>query len=38
MSQEHPLRFGFLIHDVSRLRRTIADKTLRPYGITRSQS
>ena len=38
MSQEHPLRFGFLIHDVSRLRRTIADKALRPYGITRSQS
>ena len=38
MSQEHPLRFGFLIHDVSRLRRTIADKALRPFGITRSQS
>jgi MarR family transcriptional regulator, transcriptional regulator for hemolysin len=38
MSQEHPLRIGFLIHDVSRLRRTLADKRLRPLGITRSQS
>jgi MarR family transcriptional regulator for hemolysin len=38
MSKEHPLRIGFLIHDVSRLRRTVADKALRPLGITRSQS
>jgi DNA-binding MarR family transcriptional regulator len=38
MSKEHPLRIGFLIHDVSRLRRTIADKRLRPLGLTRSQS
>ena len=38
MSREHPLRIGFLIHDVSRLRRTVADKQLRPYGLTRSQS
>lgn len=38
MSLEHPLRLGFLIHDVSRLRRTIADKALRPVGLTRSQS
>ncbi|MGI9324331.1 MAG: MarR family winged helix-turn-helix transcriptional regulator [Pseudomonadales bacterium] len=38
MSQEHPLRIGFLIHDVSRLRRTVADKALKPLGITRSQS
>jgi DNA-binding MarR family transcriptional regulator len=38
MSQEHPLRIGFLIHDVSRLRRTVADKRLRPLGLTRSQS
>jgi MarR family transcriptional regulator, transcriptional regulator for hemolysin len=30
-------RLGFLIHDVSRLRRTIVDKALRPMGITRSQ-
>lgn len=38
MSKEHPLRFGFLVHDVSRLRRTLADKRLKPLGITRSQS
>jgi len=30
-------RLGFLIHDVSRLRRTVIDKALRPLGITRSQ-
>jgi len=34
---EHPFRIGFLIHDVSRLRRTIMDKALRPMGVTRSQ-
>jgi DNA-binding MarR family transcriptional regulator len=34
---EHPFRIGFLIHDVSRLRRTIVDKALRPMGVTRSQ-
>ncbi len=28
---------GFLIHDVSRLRRTVFDKALKPLGITRSQ-
>lgn len=38
MSKEHPLRIGFLVHDVSRLRRTVADKALQPLGITRSQS
>ena len=32
-----PLRSGFLIHDVSRLRRTVVDKALRPMGVTRSQ-
>lgn len=32
-----PLRAGFLIHDVSRLRRTIYDQRLKPLGITRSQ-
>lgn len=32
-----PLRTGFLIHDVSRLRRTIFDQKLKPLGITRSQ-
>lgn len=30
-------RLGFLIHDVSRLRRTVIDKALKPLGITRSQ-
>lgn len=30
-------RFGFLIHDVSRLRRIVMDDIMRPYGITRSQ-
>ena len=30
-------RLGFLIHDVSRLRRTVIDKSLKPLGITRSQ-
>jgi len=35
--EEHPVRIGFLIHDVSRLRRTVVDKALRPIGITRSQ-
>lgn len=33
----NPLRAGFLIHDVSRLRRTIYDQRLKPMGITRSQ-
>ncbi len=31
------LRFGFLIHDVSRLRRVAVDRALRPLGITRAQ-
>lgn len=31
------LRFGFLIHDVSRLRRIVIDRALKPLGITRSQ-
>jgi DNA-binding MarR family transcriptional regulator len=30
-------RLGFLVHDVSRLRRTVVDKALGPRGITRSQ-
>jgi MarR family transcriptional regulator, transcriptional regulator for hemolysin len=30
-------RLGFLIHDVSRLRRTVVDKSMKPIGITRSQ-
>lgn len=34
---EYELRFGYLIHDVSRLRRTLFDRWLAPSGITRSQ-
>lgn len=34
---EDGVRFGFLIHDVSRLRRVAVDRRLRPLGITRSQ-
>jgi DNA-binding MarR family transcriptional regulator len=30
-------RLGYLVHDVSRLRRTVIDKALKPLGITRSQ-
>jgi len=30
-------RIGFLVHDVSRLRRTVVDKALSPSGVTRSQ-
>jgi MarR family transcriptional regulator, transcriptional regulator for hemolysin len=31
------IRLGYLIHDVSRLRRTLFDKWLSPLGVTRSQ-
>jgi DNA-binding MarR family transcriptional regulator len=31
------LKFGFLIHDVSRLRRVAVDRALKPLGITRAQ-
>jgi DNA-binding MarR family transcriptional regulator len=31
------LRLGFLIHDVSRLRRNVFDQLMRPLGVTRSQ-
>ncbi|MBL8587493.1 MAG: MarR family transcriptional regulator [Methylobacteriaceae bacterium] len=37
MDQDQELRLGYLIHDVSRLRRTLFDKWLAPLGITRSQ-
>lgn len=30
-------RFGYLVHDVSRIRRTVMDQVMYPYGITRSQ-
>lgn len=36
-SLESNLRFGFLIHDVSRLRRIVVDRALKPLGLTRSQ-
>ena len=32
-----PFRFGYLVHDVSRIRRTVMDQVMRPLGITRSQ-
>lgn len=37
MAARKPFRLGFLVHDVSRLRRTVMDKALKPYNITRSQ-
>lgn len=37
MSKEKPFRLGFLVHDVSRLRRTVIDKEFRPLHVTRSQ-
>lgn len=37
LEQRRHLRVGFLIHDVSRLRRTVYDQHLKPLGITRSQ-
>ena len=30
-------RFGYLVHDVSRMRRTLMDHYMKPLGITRSQ-
>lgn len=36
-SEARRFRFGFLIHDVSRTRRTMIDQYMRPLGITRSQ-
>lgn len=31
------LRLGFLVHDVSRLRRSAVDRALKPLGVTRAQ-
>lgn len=31
------LRLGFLVHDVSRMRRRVVDRALKPLGVTRSQ-
>ena len=35
--QNQNLRLGYLVHDVSRLRRMMLDRALAPLGITRSQ-
>ena len=35
--ENSPFRAGFLIHDVSRLRRTVFDQRLKPLKVTRSQ-
>lgn len=37
MNADDAIRFGFLIHDVSRLRRIVVDRALKPLGMTRSQ-
>jgi DNA-binding MarR family transcriptional regulator len=39
MSAAHrrDVKLGYLIHDVSRLRRTVFDQIMRPHGITRAQ-
>jgi DNA-binding MarR family transcriptional regulator len=34
---DYELRIGFLIHDISRLRRSMVDRVVRPLGVTRSQ-
>lgn len=36
-SKKAPFRAGFLIHDASRLRRTVLDQRLKPLAVTRSQ-
>ncbi len=36
-ARQRDLRLGFLIHDVSRMRRSAFDKLMRPLGITRAQ-
>lgn len=36
-SPDWELRLGFLIHDVSRLRRSAFDRSLKPLNVTRSQ-
>lgn len=37
MKRNERIRIGFLLHDVSRLRRTAYDQRIKPLGITRSQ-
>ncbi len=36
--QPRSLRAGSLLHDISRLRRSVFDHAMRPHGITRAQS
>lgn len=36
-AQQRDIRLGFLIHDVSRMRRSAFDSFMRPLGITRAQ-
>jgi MarR family transcriptional regulator, transcriptional regulator for hemolysin len=36
-ARSNQFRIGFLVHDVSRLRRTLFDQAMRPLGITRAQ-
>lgn len=37
ITTDDAIRFGFLVHDVSRLRRVALDRELKPLGVTRSQ-
>lgn len=37
MAAQPFLRIGFLVHDVSRMRRTLFDQAVKPLGITRAQ-
>lgn len=37
MPREPGTRIGFLVHDVSRMRRTLYDQAVKPLGLTRSQ-
>lgn len=36
-AQRRDIRLGYLIHDVSRMRRTVFDQLMKPLGITRAQ-
>lgn len=37
LPEEKPFRIGFLVHDVSRMRRTVFDQAIKPLALTRSQ-
>lgn len=36
-AKAHQFRIGFLVHDVSRMRRTLFDQAMKPLGVTRAQ-